>query len=368
MNIIKEEKLTEKDYRKINDRLSYSSLKLFSKDRNKFYRKHILNELVSEDPMNISLIIGNLVDGLCLLTPEEFDKKFAVASCLKPTGQYGELLDILGEKTFRCLDCNGELTIEFVQLFTESLEYLQTKGKFKGKTITSVLEQFSVPDKQGIVPEDYYKEVRNNHGKLVVDLNMIATAERLVEDLKNSPYVGDIINKQNDEVTEVHNQLAILFEMNGIPFKALLDKMILHLDAHICEIFDLKTCYNSNLFGYQYYKLGYIIQNGVYFLAVKEYLKSRGMEDFTIIYPKFIVCDTSGNNKPLLFTTNVDNMEESLNGYVTPSGMKVKGVYELTADIQKHLELNEWGYSMEALDSNGRLAIKPYSLVEKEED
>jgi hypothetical protein len=75
---------TEANYR-ANMLDSSSSLKEFSLDRKKYYRRYILGESV-EDKDTQAATIGRVVETL-LLEPEEFDGRFYMSSCASaPTG------------------------------------------------------------------------------------------------------------------------------------------------------------------------------------------------------------------------------------------------------------------------------------------
>ena len=90
--MIKGQAKTEASYRaKAID--SSSSLKEFSMDRKKYYRKYVLNERV-EDKDTIAATIGRIVETL-LLEPHEFDKRFYMSSCVgAPTGLMLEFVNV----------------------------------------------------------------------------------------------------------------------------------------------------------------------------------------------------------------------------------------------------------------------------------
>jgi hypothetical protein len=69
--------LEERNYRAI-ERDSSSSLKDFSLDRRKYFKKYILRERVVEKD-NQATNMGKLVETL-LLEPEEFDNRFYMSS------------------------------------------------------------------------------------------------------------------------------------------------------------------------------------------------------------------------------------------------------------------------------------------------
>lgn len=359
MNITKrkERDLSERDYRSLKDRLSYSSLKTFSKDRFKFYKEFVLGEK-KEETLSNDMILGNLVD--CeLFTPEDFDNKFHINQVAKPTGQMGELCDELILKTIFYTNEDKEITVEFSHIFEESLATLQKKGNFKGKDLSKVLELFTKKDGD-ISPEDYYRDGRDAIGKTVVDINQVTYGKKLVEQVLNCRFeAGEILRQRSTDNVEVLNQFAILFEINGIEFKALIDKLIIdHINKRI-EPFDLKVTWENESFDYNFLKMGYYIQNGVYNLAIREYVRQNPeLAGYEIDYLSFITVDSSGKSEPLVYRTNEEIHNLSLNGFTTSSGKSYKGVLQLIDEIQHHLNEGNWLISKDNFLSNGVSQLK----------
>ena len=83
----------ERSYRAIETDSS-SSLKDFSIDRRKYYKKYVLHEVVDEKD-NQATNMGKLVETL-LLEPEEFDNRFYMSSTVAlPTGLMLEFVEAL---------------------------------------------------------------------------------------------------------------------------------------------------------------------------------------------------------------------------------------------------------------------------------
>ena len=113
----------EKEYRSLKDVLSYSALKTFVKDRNKFFKEFILGEK-KEEALSNDMILGNLVD--CeLFTPEDFDTKFHINAIEKPTGQMGELCDDLLARTANYINSQGECEVDFGTIFTNQRSFIE---------------------------------------------------------------------------------------------------------------------------------------------------------------------------------------------------------------------------------------------------
>ena len=132
---------SEKEYRdvKLN---SYSSLKDFSVDRRKYYRRHILGETIKEKDTQASNM-GRLVETL-LMEPDRFDDLFFMSSCVKiPGGMLGDFIYFLSEIISENTDDDGVLDGDFEDHAKEAY----TKSGFK-LAFASVLKKLDDPEKQ----------------------------------------------------------------------------------------------------------------------------------------------------------------------------------------------------------------------------
>lgn len=359
MNITKRNtrEVSEKEYRSLKDVLSYSALKTFAKDRNKFFKEFVLGEK-KEEALSNDMILGNLAD--CeFFTPEEFDTKFHINAIEKPTGQMGELCDDLLARTSNYVNSEGECTVDFTTIFTEAVENQQKKGSFKGKDINKILTLFTTVGSDGFSPESYYEDGRKAIGKTVVDINQVTYSKKLVENVLNSPFeAGEILRATSTNNVDVLNQLVIFFSIEGIKFKAMLDRVIISYNTKTIKPYDLKVTWESENFDYNFLKMYYYIQNSVYNLAIREYTKQNGLEDYTIDYLSFIALDSSGKSEPLVYETDESIFELGLNGFTTSSGKRYLGVLEIIKDINHHLSTGNWQISRKAHENNGVLDLK----------
>ena len=102
---------TEKEYRAVQMDSS-SSLKEFSVNRRKYYKKYILSENVEEEDSKAS-VMGRIVETL-LLEPEEFDNRFYMSTCLSaPTGLMLAFVEALYKNTSTFTNEMGEVTKSF---------------------------------------------------------------------------------------------------------------------------------------------------------------------------------------------------------------------------------------------------------------
>lgn len=347
-----------KEYFEMKNILSNSAIKVFFENRVKFYKKYVLNEIVEdeEDVKSVAMMLGTIVDFKLFNPEEDWDKHFHINSVQKPTGQMGVFVDVLYSKTLKYLDEENNITTDFLTIFQEAYDFVQKEGKFKGKSLEKVLEMFTSDG------EGYYSECRNSFGKTVVDISLLTGAEKIIEDLKSSEFVGDIINNNFTGNTQVFDQLAVFYEVNGLKFKSLLDKVVVDHDNKMIIPYDLKVTYSSEGFPYTYNNMKYWIQAGVYQLALLNWAIQNEIDHYEIIPLSFIVADSSLKNKPVIYQTSKDSLKQALEGVSKP--VFRKGVLQLINEIKWHLETGIWNYSKEAFENKGKLLILPYYNTE----
>jgi len=126
-------------------------------------------------------------------------------------------------------------------------------------------------------------------------------------------------------------------------------------------IYDLKTAWdNEQQFQYNYFKYKYYIQDAVYFYLVVEWKKKqKGLEDYAVAYPRFIVAESSNYKNPLVYTTNAENFDQGMRGFII-SGRYYPGVIKGIQDLIWHKEKAIWNISKDNYESNGIVKIKPF--------
>ena len=110
---------------------SSSSLKDFSMDRRKYYKKYYLREKV-EEKENLAANMGRLVETL-LLEPEEFDNRFYMSSTVSiPTGLMLDFVEALYKITDAAANKEGTVARPMDEMVDEAY-------KASGFKITKVL-------------------------------------------------------------------------------------------------------------------------------------------------------------------------------------------------------------------------------------
>ena len=335
---------TEAQYRAIYLDSS-SSLKEFSTDRRKYHKKYILNEVV-EDEDSKAATMGRMVETL-LMEPQFFDERFHLSTCMTtPTGLMLEFVEALYKHTAEATADDGTITRSFEELAKDAY----TDSGFKIK-LEAVLTKFIGSD-----AEIYYKEIREvrSKGLTVVATQDVTNAEKIVTELKTNPVTADIVNLVNDVQYSVHNQLQVEgYEVFGHMFKSMMDMVHVDHANKIVQVYDLKCTWSVENFYNEYYlyRRAYI-QGFLYHKAAESWANEMGYGDYTILYPKFIVCDSTNYMNPLIYAMSDVNMQDALNGF-EHKGREYPGVAQLIEDLQWALENDKWNISRENYLSNG---------------
>lgn len=361
--------MTEQEYRAL-DIDSYSSIKVFIEDRKKYYKKFVLREVIRDQDTQ-STIFGSLVDCL-LFSVDEFDNRFAMAITDVPKGQYGKLVDELMKVTVECLNEQGEVTREIEDMLKDAYNKVKydrvgTIVDFKRDTFEKVKEKFIGSDL-----EMYYRQLREAHGKEVVEPSMVNNALAVINSLKTNQFVAHIINLTNSTRFTVYDQFPIIGEISAMligtesegmpyPLKCLVDRLVIDHEKKLISIYDLKTAWdNEGEFVNNYFRYKYYIQAAVYFYLVLEWaIKQKDLKDYQIEFPKFIVADSTNYKDPLIYTTDKENFEQGMRGFMI-KGKYYPGVKNAIADMIWHRRNGIWSISRENFKSNGVVRMKPF--------
>ena len=349
--------MKEQEYRSLKSRLSYSNLKTYATNRTKFYKECVLGEISPKDE-TVSTIVGNLVH--TLLSGEDFDGKFHIACATEPTGQMLELVEALFKRTLKSINAEGVQTENFEILFIDAVNAVKydfdlKEVKFKGKSVEKIVEMFSGSD-----AELFYKEKLSCIGKTLVTVNQIQTAEKVVEMLKTHPYTRDIINLRTEGEIEVFNEQVVLYELEGIELRSMLDKIVINHDTKIIHSYDYKiTWQNEEGFEYNYLKNSYYLQASLYHEAVKAFIIEHSLTDYQIEPMTYIAADVTANSAPVIYQLTDGDIQAGLLGFQVRD-KQYMGVNQILENISWHLLTGTWNTTKAIQQSNG--IITQYSL------
>lgn len=346
-------KISEKEYRAI-PRNSSSSLKDFSMDKRKYHKRHILGDgKEDEDDDSHAVMMGRLVETL-LMEPEKFDEQFFMSSIINiPTGLMGDFAIALAKHTIDATDSDGTVTKDFMDLASKA----HVDSKFK-LSLETIVAKFVGSD-----AEIYYNERRivQYNNLTVITANDVNNAERIVRELQENFVTSTIVNLKSSKQFEVLNQLKISdFEIDGMPLKSMLDKVIVDNLSKTITFYDLKCTWSVEKFYKDYYLFrrayiqAYVYQQSL--IALTKDPKSPYYE-YTVGLPGFIVCDSINYANPLIFTVSEQNLKDAYKGFEI-RGYKYPGVEEIIKDLQWAIKNDLWKISKKNYDNNGIVKLE----------
>ena len=331
---------------------SSSSLKDFSTDRKKYYKKYFLGEKV-EDKDSSAANMGRIVETL-LMEPHLFDDKFYMSSCAStPTGLMLDFVEALYKCTELATNDQGKVVIDFSELSLEAYRISGFKIKYE-----AVISKFIGSD-----AEIYYNEIRRVRSKnlTVVNTMEISIAEKIVEQLRTNTTTAPIVNLVNSSRYEVIDQMQVEgYTIDGHLFKSMLDKVVIDHKEKTIQPYDLKCTWSVENFYEEYYlyRRAYI-QAYLYFYAMLHIASDPDSScyGYRVQYLNFIVCDSTNYYQPLIYTLDMEDMEDAYKGFVH-KGRTYPGVGDLIAALTWCLETNTWNISHKNYLSNGVVNIK----------
>jgi hypothetical protein len=335
---------TEAQYRAVKMDSS-SSLKEFSMNRKKYHKKYILNEAVEEED-NLAATMGRIVETM-LLEPDEFDNRFHMSVvAAAPTAMMLDFVEALCKHTLAATNEDGVLTRTFEDLTKDA----HADSGFKIK-LDAVLGKFLGTD-----AEVYFKEMVEvrRRGLTVVTMKEVDNATKIVEELKTNDFTASVVNMVKSARYSIYNQLQVEgYEVLGHLFKSMMDKMIVDHEAKTVQVYDLKCTWSVENFYDEYYlyRRAYI-QGYLYYEAAGSWASEHGYGDYTILYPKFIVCDSTNYSAPLIYAMSDENIQDALNGFEY-KGRKYSGVASIIEDLKWAIENDKWNISRENYLNNG---------------
>lgn len=331
---------------------SSSSLKDFSTDRKKYYKKYYLKEKV-EDKDSSAANMGRIVETL-LMEPHLFDEKFYMSSCVStPTGLMLDFVEALYKHTRDATDEDGKVTRPMNELLEDAYKDSGFKIKYE-----AVVNKFIGSD-----AEIYYNEIRKvrTMNLTVINTMEVSVAEKIVEQLRINSTTAPIVNLINSSRYEIIDQMQVEgYEIDGHPFKSMLDKVVIDHKEKTIQPYDLKCTWSVENFYEEYYlyRRAYI-QAYLYYYAMLHLTENPDLpyHDYKVERLKFIVCDSTNYYQPLIYTLDEGDMTDAYQGFVH-KGRTYPGVGDLIQALKWCVSTNTWNISHKNYLSNGVVNIK----------
>ena len=340
---------TEASYRAIVMDSS-SSLKEFSQDRKKYYRKYVLGEKVEDDDSKAATM-GRLVETK-LMEPELFDEKFYLSTCQSvPTGLMLDFVEALYKHMKEATNANGEITREFSDVAQDA--YKDSGFKI---TYDAVMKKFIDSE-----AEAYFDEIMlvRSKGMTVVSINDVTNCDRIVTELRTNPFTASIVNQDKTSRYDVYNQLQVEdYQVHGHKFKSMMDKVIVDHHTQTIQIYDLKCTWSVEGFYKEYYlyRRSYI-QAFLYWHATHFHFQDLVDQGYKVKYPSFIVCDSTNYFSPLIYTLDTEDMENARDGF-NLKGYIYPGVLETIDNLKWAIENDTWNISRKNYLNGGIVNVK----------
>jgi hypothetical protein len=342
---------TEAQYRAV-EMDSSSSLKDFSQDRRKYYKKYILGEKV-EDKDSSAANMGRIVETL-LMEPHLFDDKFYMSSCTStPTGLMLDFVEALYKHTKDATDENGIVKTPMNELLEAAYKDSGFKIKYE-----AVISKFVGSD-----AEIYYNEIRTVRSKnlTVINTTEVSIAEKIVEQLRINTTTAPIVNLTSSSRYEVIDQMQVEgYTIDGHKFKSMLDKVVIDHKEKTIQPYDLKCTWSVENFYEEYYLYrrayiqAFLYYRAMFILVADEASPCHG---YKVEYLKFIVCDSTNYYQPLIYTLDDNDMDDAYKGFVH-KGRTYPGVQDLIAALTWCVTTGTWTISHKNYLSNGVINIK----------
>lgn len=338
----------EKNYREIPIDSS-SSLKDFSLDRKKYYRRYVLGEEVEESD-TLAIKMGKLTETI-LMENHLFDDKFYMSSCVSPpTGLMLNFVESLYKFTKESTDDSGRIIRTFEQISRDA--YSESGFKI---SYDAVITKFVGSD-----AEIYYNEIRKvrSQGLTVVTSSEVQLADKIVNELKTNPFTAKIVNQVNDLRYTVLIQHQIeKYLIDNYPFKSMLDKVIIDHDEKTIQVYDLKCVWSVENFFEEYYlyRRAYI-QAFLYLQGIRQFADANEMADYTVLPMRFIVCDSINYFSSLIYEVSPEMINDAYEGF-DYKGRQYPGVKNLIEDLRWARENNTWNISRANHLNNGVIIL-----------
>ena len=213
----------------------------------------------------------------------------------------------------------------------------------------------------GTDAEIYFKEILEvrSKGLTIVTLQDVDNATKIVTELKTNDFTASIVNMVNSARYSVFNQLQVEgYDVLGHTIKSMMDKTIVDHEAKTVQTYDLKCTWSVENFYEEYYlyRRAYI-QGYLYYFATQAWAEEMGYGDYKILYPIFIVCDSTNYISPLLYQMDRNSFEAAVNGF-EHKGRKYPGVKSIIDDLKWAIENDTWNISRENYLNNGVVNLK----------
>lgn len=344
--------MTEKEYRDLpsTSYKSYSSLKAFEKTGS-------LEPDTKREDSNDGLLYGKLSDILAF-TPEDFDDMFYVSKIDKPLTKTEEKLYKLVLEQFPIESLTEE------ELSTDIFKELCLELMQEHSLWNNIVDRKKLLEKIDNNFINHLLEYNISQGKTIITSKDYLDAQYQIKVLKENKFTKKYFDNADIKKSQVLFQTAILYKIDTDDFKSLLDIILIDHENRVIRAVDLKTgAIPRKYFKLEFFKRRYDIQAALYTKALEEYMVRHNLKDYKLLNPLYIYAPRFEQDSPLVFQISEEVIKASFTGFITPTGRRYKGIYELTEEMNWVKELGVENYTMEEYNSDGELMITFFNTL-----
>lgn len=353
--------LTEKQYRSI-ELESYSTLKCYAESPMKFYKTYVTKE-VKREPDSRDTINGSLVHSLLATNDGTLDEEKFLIGTISEIDKDANHPSYFAWKIWELTDADiqansGVQTRTFTSIAEEAFQLTKydrsgNEIRFKKKELAYALEKF-----EGNL-ELWYKMKRSAHGRILVDMDDVTNAEKIVNDLKTYRDTSWIYTLQSNERYKVYKEMPVFFHHEGIDLKMMADGIIVDHQSRTVTPYDTKVGWNSNNFSKQYLDNWYYLQAIIYHTGIANgWMHEKGIEGYKLSPMQFVSVHSLCWYKPLIYRVTEKQLEDGRNGFTTKWGRNYPGMNEIVQNLQWSLENGEWKITRKDYENNSVKSIE----------
>lgn len=203
-------------------------------------------------------------------------------------------------------------------------------------------------------------QIKDN--KMVLSVKDYETAMNMVFTLRTHDFSKEYFN---EDYSSTHiSQVPILFEINEVPCKSLLDRIIINNEEKTIQGIDLKTGEEKSFLpNFERYK--YYLQAAMYSLALDQFKMQYGLDDYEILPFKFVYISKNNPNIPLIYRMNNSYILDYINGFINKYNEKEKGIIDLIEDYKWYKRNEIYDIKRELYEANGIIELKNIYKNEK---
>jgi hypothetical protein len=138
----------------------------------------------------------------------------------------------------------------------------------------------------------------------------IEKAYKLRDILYSTEWTKEILLREDDEEWEIHKQQTFEYKIGKVGFKSMVDQLEINHKEKYIQPYDLKVSWAVEDFSYNYRKMRYYIQNGVYNTAIEQWIKDLRVDlyGYEVRPLKFIVADSRLQHLPVIWATDEQHL------------------------------------------------------------